>query len=373
MTHRSLARTAAFAAAVCLACAGFSLESQAVAAPGEVAQAKPKTPKKGAKPPEEEKAAEPASTDSSATAPKTEEPASSETKTEETTKTKVTEAPAEEWDDTDVTEKPGKTYYFVGARYRGTIIPKFLLNMFVDEGATIYSNTIGLEVDIRKDNFSLIPSLTYVEYGTGDILFKEKGKPDTSNNWSVVNSGLKGIYANVDLLWSTKVHKNWDFEYGLGVGIGVLFGNLQNNWVYADPNGPLKRDDGVSYSRCQSITDQDKPTPTNGTPTCDPRAHSNSTENKVGNYTEKFWSGGGSIPNVFIHLAIPSLGIRYKPRKDIEARLGLGFSLTGFWFGLSGNYGLETALEKGKTEPTTSKSGPMLLMGQNALNMPMGF
>ena len=27
--------------------------------------------------------------------------------------------------------------------------------------------------------------------------------------------------------------------------------------------------------------------------------------------------------------------------KQFEARLGLGFSLTGFWFGLGGAYGLE--------------------------------
>ena len=47
------------------------------------------------------------------------------------------EPPSEGWDDTDVTEKPGKTYYFIGARYRGTIVPKFLLNMFVDEGGSL--------------------------------------------------------------------------------------------------------------------------------------------------------------------------------------------------------------------------------------------
>ena len=50
------------------------------------------------------------------------------------------EPPHEEWDIKDVTEIPGKKYFFVGARYRGNIIPQFMLNLFVDEGATIYSN-----------------------------------------------------------------------------------------------------------------------------------------------------------------------------------------------------------------------------------------
>ena len=119
----------------------------------------------------------------------------------------------------NVFEKPGKTYYFIGARYRGTVIPKGFMKLFVRGGATVYSNTMGLEFDMRKDGFSIIPSLTFVEYGTQDILFLERGKPETANNWSVVNSSLKGLYGNVDLLWSTKVHKNVDFEYGVGVGI----------------------------------------------------------------------------------------------------------------------------------------------------------
>jgi hypothetical protein len=362
MSHRSLVRGAAFAFALCFASTAM-------------AQAKPKKPKTPAAKPAEEKPPEPAPE------PVAPEPASAaDAPVEPKTDSKPTnvEPPAEAWDDTDVTEKPGKTYYFIGLRYRGTIVPKFILNLFVDEGKTFYTNTIGIEGDIRKDGFSFIPALSYVEYGTGDILFKEKGKEDVSNNWSVVNSSLKAIYITADLLWSTKVHPNWDFEYGAGFGLGVLFGNLQNNWLYGDPNGPYKREDGVSYSRCQTEGNGDVPGYFGGKSvanTCQRVAHSNAAEAKVGGYEEKFWTGGGSVPNVFIHLAIPQIGVRFKPRKDLQARLGLGFSLTGFWFGLSANYGLETALEKPKAGATTTtgKSGPTLLTGQSALNMPLGF
>ena len=41
-------------------------------------------------------------------------------------------------------------YYFVGARYRGTIIPKFIVNLFANEGGTFYSNTVGVEADLRR-------------------------------------------------------------------------------------------------------------------------------------------------------------------------------------------------------------------------------
>src|SRR5262249_1548914 len=144
---------------------------------------------------------------------------------------------------------------FLGLRYRGDVVPKFMLNLFVDEGATIYSNSIGAELDIRKDGFSLIPALSYTEYGTGDILFKEKNKPDIPGNYSLVNSSMKSLYATVDLLWSTKIQKNLEFEYGAGFGLGVIFGDLETNWVYDQgPNGnsPLVASNGHHYAACQT-------------------------------------------------------------------------------------------------------------------------
>ncbi|WP_394843276.1 hypothetical protein LZC95_40280 [Pendulispora brunnea] len=247
----------------------------------------------------------------------------------------------------DVYEKPGKAYYFVGARYRGTVIPKFLMNIFVDGGKTIYSNTFGAELDIRKDGFSFIPSITYTEYGTGgDVLFLEKGKPDTANNWSLVNSSLKGLYLNADLLWSTKVHRNVDFEYGVGVGLGVIFGSLVTNWVYEKADGPYQADNGKRYASCN--TENDDPSSVHA---CTKGAHSNSSVAKVNQYEESSWVNGGSKPNLFIHLAVPQIGVRIKPVKEVVTRLTVGFSLTGFFFGLSANYGLEKVLDKKSEKP----------------------
>jgi hypothetical protein len=260
-------------------------------------------------------------------------------------------------DSSDVAEKPGKTYYFVGARYRGTIIPKFMMNLFVDQGATVYSNTVGIELDMRKDDESKVFALSYVEYGTGDILFAQKGKNlDDPGNWSYVNSGLKAIYATVDLLWSAPLHRNLQFEYGFGAGIGVVFGDLVNNWVSpaaAGTQGQLNTDDGkYHFNKCVA----------EGPIGCNKANHQNADTAKVGptGYIEKSWFGGGSVPNVFLHLAIPQIGLRFKPTKQIAARLGLGFSLTGFWFGLSADYGLERPDKKSES----TGSGPTLQFGK---------
>lgn len=243
------------------------------------------------------------------------------------------EPPSEKWDITDVEEKPGKSYMFVGLRYRGNIVPAFMINLFVDEGKTVYTNMIGLEFDLRKDGFSLIPALSYHELGTGDILFKQKNTPNIPGNYSVVNSGMKLVYATVDLLWSTKISKNVEFEYGAGFGLGAVFGDLENSWVREDPNGPLTAETGKRYTKCETVLPAGQG--------CNRADHQNSDVDKVGGYKEPSWFDGGSKPNLFPWIAVPQLGLRIKPIKNFVGRVGLGFSLTGFWFGLNAEYGLE--------------------------------
>jgi hypothetical protein len=274
-------------------------------------------------------------------------PAEVETKAEEKKIVPQEEAtPKEkeaEEDDTNTWEDPGKRYYFVGARYRGTIIPQFVENLFVDEGGTLYQNTAGLEVDIRKGGQSMIPWIVYADYSMGDTLFHSKGSTPTgevgdAGNFSVVNSSLKAVYVGLDELWSVPIDKghHWDFEFGFGVGLGVVFGNLMNNWVFEDPNGPLHASNGFNYSECPS-----DPFMTSSHASCTIAGHTGATTQKVGGYVEKNWFQGGPVPVFFPYISFPNLGIRYKPIKQMEARVGVGFSLTGFWFALSADYGLE--------------------------------
>jgi len=231
----------------------------------------------------------------------------------------------------ETTEDPTKRYYFIGMRYRGDIVPQFMLNIFVNGGKTLYSNSVGAEIDLRHDHFSLIPAITYTEYGTGDIVFEQKGQPESNaSNWSVVNSSLKGIYLSADLLWSVPIANHWDFEYGAEFGLGFIFGTLENDWVY--PTIPNQQVSPTNYTECQANSTQ---------ASCQTGTHSGATVAKVGGYNEPSWVNGGSKPNIFPLVNFPQVGFRYKPMKQLESRIGLGFSLTGFWFGLSANYGLE--------------------------------
>jgi hypothetical protein len=236
--------------------------------------------------------------------------------------------PTSDRESSDPYEAPNKTYQFIGARYRGTIVPQFLLNAFVSEGATIYSHSVGIEYERRTDGFSIIPSLSYTEYGTGDTLVRSGN--DIIGNWVAFNSSLKGVYAAVDLLWSTRINKQLSFEFGFGVGMGVIFDSLMVNWVRDDAQGSLQASSGRRFSLCNTEADG---------PGCTARDHSNSSERKVGRYEEKNWFNGGSKPVLFPTITIPNLGLRFKPHQAFAGRLQVGFSLTGFWFGLSGSYG----------------------------------
>jgi hypothetical protein len=256
-------------------------------------------------------------------------------------------AKASEVDSSDTREDPNTRYYFVGLRYRGTIIPQFLMNLFVDEGATIYTNMFGIELDMRKGGQSMIPWIVYADYSMGDTLFHQKGGtptgvPGDPGNFTIVNSSLKMVYLGLDELWSAPIDDahHWDLEFGFGVGVGFVFGDLINNWVYVDNsngvNGPaVKGSNGFFYARCPAGMDGSLP------PGCNKADHQNATIAKVGGYPEKFWFSGGSVPSIFPNVWFPTLNLRYKPIKQFETRLGVGFSLTGFWFGLSGDYGLE--------------------------------
>jgi hypothetical protein len=212
----------------------------------------------------------------------------------------------------------------------------------VNEGGTFVSHSIGAELDMRKDNQSTIPWIAVQTFGFGDTLFLQKngeGGDANAGNWSVVNSSLTGLFFGLDENWSVPLDSDhhWDFEYGFGVGIGIIFGTLHNNWVYDNGGGPLVSSTGRTFSQCQD--------PTQAT-SCDPKAgHMNASVAKVGNYAEPNWFSGGSIPVFFPHIAFPQLGIRWKPVKQFEMRLQTGFSLTGFFFGIGGDYGLEKTKE----------------------------
>jgi hypothetical protein len=218
-------------------------------------------------------------------------------------------------------ENPGETYRFIGLRYRGIIVPKFMMNLFGDGGRTVYVHGFGPEFAIRKDGFEYIFSLWYAAYSMKDTPFKASS--DGEDAWEVVNSEIKVLYLTADFLWSHDFSPEFALNYGLGAGFGFVFGDLERTQAYP-PNGIAG--DPYTYQKCAGQL----------TPN---QAYCGTDNNHYAGYTEPSWADGGSKPIIFPWLVFQT-GFRYKPHRNVVARLDAGFGTSGFFFGLGADYGL---------------------------------
>jgi len=214
-------------------------------------------------------------------------------------------------------EHPGQVYRFVGLRYRGIIVPKFMINMFgADGGRTVYVHDFGPEFAIRKDGFEYDFSLTYASYQMDPTPIKASSDPE--NAWEIVTSNLKMINLKADFLWSTDFSPEFALNYGIGAGFGIVFGDLHRVQAYKNANG--------AYQPCAA---QGSPDP----------SYCGSDNDHYDNYSEPSWANGGSKPILFPWLALQT-GFRFKPTKHFVARLDAGFGTSGFFVGLGADYGL---------------------------------
>lgn len=243
--------------------------------------------------------------------------------------TTATEADPKPTNPNDPAEDPGKTYYFVGLRFRETILPKFMLNLFVAGGpSTVGIPSFGIEGGTRKDGFDTIFHLTYADWSMKEFSFK--GKDEAPVAWERVTSDLKLFTLGVDLLWSKDIDKMFAFQYGMTVGIALVTGDLKRVQGQPRPGGnPDNPDDIVPC-----------PADASGQGPATPSAYCGRENNHYGNYTESSWFNGGKKPNIYASFG-PQVAFRIKPIKQFVGRVFLGWDLfSGPFFGLAGNYGI---------------------------------
>lgn len=213
-------------------------------------------------------------------------------------------------------EEPGRTYYFVGARFRYIVVPKFMLNLFADGGKTEGVIAGGGEFAVRKDAFEHNFGLWLADYSQGQTLYK--GKDDDEDAWEIVESKVKVLFFTADFLWSHDFSPEFALNYGMGAGFGIVFGALKRNQAYLAANG--------EYEKCVAP----------GNPT---GAYCGDDNKHYGDYEEPSWAGGGSKPILFPWFALQT-GFRYKAHRNFVMRFDTGFGLSGFFLGVGADYGL---------------------------------
>jgi len=256
-------------------------------------------------------------------------------------------------DATDPHEIDSEDYYFLGAFYRHSFIPAFIIDLFTDEATRARNPSFGLEFTLRKAGFDIITSLYYQSFHVNGPFLAHNDPPQQVE---FIKSNLFTVMAGVDFLWSTDINDMFSFEYGLGLGIGVVGGSMTRTEAYpgsgagsvggftacvgpgqpqpgdSDPGGYCDPTSGATHSN--DYTDR------NGT------LHTNVPTNVDGEHgahyhtTARRWTNGGSVPNVYFRLALPHLALRFKPIHQLMMRIDGGFDVfSGFFVGGSMAYG----------------------------------
>ncbi|MCC6551477.1 MAG: hypothetical protein IT372_00460 [Polyangiaceae bacterium] len=237
------------------------------------------------------------------------------------------EPPSDMW---DTLEKEHESYKFVGLRFRNFIVPQFMVNLFADGGATVNVFSFGPEFTSRKDGLEMDLALSYADYSMDPFLFKSKDDDDDA--WEIVSSSMGMILFTADFLYEIPLDKEkgrFSVLIGGGAGLGVTFGDLKRNQAKPKPTNDPNNLDTEDVDKWEPCATGDR----GANPYCD------TSNDHYGNYTESSWFNGGSKPSVFPYLAIPQISFRFKPMKHLQTRFDTGFSITGFFLGLSAGYG----------------------------------
>lgn len=229
-------------------------------------------------------------------------------------------------------EDPREGYWFLGAFYRHVFLPEFMLNIFFDRSTSTNNPGVGAEVTYRKKNFDIIGSVWWQGY-SGEGPFLGKGDPDIETEFN--ESSLSVIYAGATFLWSIPLSDIFAFEYGAGVALGYVIGDLERTEAY--PSTGEGSVDG--YARCNGPNDPEEQSnycaPTRSGGPTDPDGE----DGEHYGVLAQRWTDGGSVPNLFLWISVPHLALRIKPIHQVMMRIETGFSTGGFFLGASTAYG----------------------------------
>lgn len=209
---------------------------------------------------------------------------------------------------------------WLGARYYGVIIPKFVMNMVADGGRTLVVPGGAFTFTTQATDAEITLGLGYLSYRMGDTPIKPHGEPDTE--WEFMSSSLQGVTLTVDLMWSFNLDAEGRvaFRVGGAAGVGWMFlGDLSRVQSYP---GDGKPGDPASYLKCIGPND--------------PRGtfrYCNALDKDAAHYpgyAEPDWFHRGIRPRVFPWLVLPQLGFSFKPARYFAIDIDTGVSISGF-------------------------------------------
>lgn len=224
-------------------------------------------------------------------------------------------------------EEAGESYYFLGLSYRHLFLPKFMLELFTEDATGTANASFGLSAEKRMDGFSTVINVWWAGYNLSGPF---RAIDDPVQDTEILESDLSVLWITGNFLWSVPIVRTLDFEWGLGVGLGYVMGDIVRTEAYKDANG--------KFRKCPTETNA-PPNPNPDPFYCEPFTGVEDGEDGAHyNAKVKRWTEGGGLPNVMPWFAIPQIGLRYKPIDQLVVRAEFGLGI-GMYTGLSALYG----------------------------------
>jgi hypothetical protein len=227
------------------------------------------------------------------------------------------------------TPEPAPSWWF-GAYLEGAWVPSFMLKLFLSDTPTVGNVSYGVTATHRsKDGMSILIGLGYTGYSF-DGPFRIKGDPDQDTEY--VQSTLGLLHLRGELLWSTPiVQDKLSFDYGVGLDVGVVLGQMLRTEAYRENgNGPFRPCTGPL----------NPPTPAGlAGPYCELPASGGLTDG-YNQHGAQYHVVEKRVPPVALVPMLPVLALRYTPLRELAFKLHAAFGLLQFAVGVSAEYGV---------------------------------
>lgn len=186
----------------------------------------------------------------------------------------------------------------------------------------------ALEYVFRNGLLDIVVGIQYLDLGTSPGLIRGKSESDVA--LERVESQLWTLGVNALFLYTSRINDWFEIQYGGGVGVSYVGGDLYRNQV--EPNGT------GGYVDCRV-----RPPP-GGTPTtvsgggyCD-QSNNHYVYSDGTRYSEPRSTSGGSLPPVVPFVSLPHVALHFRPHRNVDIRVDGGFGIIGFYGGLASHF-----------------------------------
>jgi hypothetical protein len=236
---------------------------------------------------------------------------------------------------TDPFEEEDEDYFFLGAFGRVIFVPRFIQNVFIEDGVDATNPAAGLEFTYRRNQFNVIVNAWWAN-AAAEGFFRANGDPITDQEF--VDVQLQAVFVSASLMWGIPLTDWLAFEVGVDIGIGAVFGDMYRTEAYVGSDGEFAPcagpgDPGMGNSDTNGGCEEGPASVGPETPCVDGQGHYGCREPQ--------WTDdpGGDVPIIFPWFALPRLALRIKPIRQLQIRIDGGYNLWGFFVGGSAAFG----------------------------------